>query len=415
MKNTNSNQLFCSFCGIPAESAPNKEGVPFIVRTLGDNLRICNCCVLSLENSLKQQLYHSYCADSFALSDFRLDLDAIIYSVQRKIINQDETIKKVATAIYKNITFKDPAIKSNIIIMGNTGTGKTAIVSELAKLFDVPYAIVDATDFSETGYVGREVNDMITDLIHKAGNDIHAAEQGILIIDEGDKKRGNQSSGRDVSGENVLLSMLKILEGVNVPITSKKENRTAFFDTSLLTIIFIGAFPGIEDIKKKRLSGSKKYGFSCNTDNHIIEQISDAYIPEDLINFGIPREFIGRFDTICMTNPLTLDDLYRIITESEISPYNIYKRKFAERGCSLRFTEEALLELSKQAIERGTGARGIKLVLNEIISDILYRALANNISANFLMTYENNEFITAYTDRPLIITDDDVLLSESSL
>lgn len=308
------------------------------------------------------------------------------------IIGQDEAKRVLSVAIYnhykkifvnkqeENIENDNILDKSNILLAGSTGCGKTLIVKTIAKLLGVPCYIGNATSITESGYVGDDVESLLVGLLRECDYDIEAAEMGIVFIDEIDKiakKGANVSITRDVSGEGVQQALLKMVEGnvVGVPPQGGRkhpEQPLLYIDTTNILFIASGAFPGIEDIIRKRLGGTK-IGF--NVDNNRVDKDDELIkysTPQDFKTFGLIPEFIGRFPVLTHVNELTVDDLTRILTEPKNSLVNQYIELFKMDGCKLTFCKESLEEIAKYANELKVGARGLRNIMETIMMDFMF-------------------------------------------
>lgn len=301
--------------------------------------------------------------------------------VLKSIIGQDKQVRKLLTAIYRSIYFG--TLKSNILIIGNSGTGKTETVKQIASKLGLPYTIEDATQYTQEGYVGLSITDMISHLIQStdldletANYDYETAEHGIIVVDEIDKKAGDDD---DISGTKVLHSLLKIIEGTVVPIDLDGIGEPYMFDTSDLIIIFLGAFEGIDEIRDKRLE-KNLIGFSSKTANEKTAEkskSSELYTKEDLIEYGLPTEFVGRLDTIIQMNNLTVDDLVKILSSSNISVFSKYKFELERRGITLSYNENLFGKIAEKALSIGTGARELSNIVNKMFENILYDIFSN--------------------------------------
>jgi len=314
--------------------------------------------------------------------------DEIKDYLDQYVIGQEEAKKVLSVAVYNHykklcLNKGNNAVeidKSNIILGGETGSGKTLLVKTIAKMLGVPYHIQDCTKITASGYVGSDVEDCLVGLLRNCNYDVKRAEMGIVMLDEGDKiaKKGeNVSITRDVSGECVQQSLLKIVEGdkVGVPPMGGRKNpmqECIYIDTTNILFILSGAFVGLEDIIKSRM-GSKTIGFSSeNTAKEKEDNIIKYTTPDDLRKFGLIPEFVGRFPVFTYVNKLEVDDLVTILTEPKNSLVKQYKRLLDMDNVSLKFDKEALTEIAKMAHTFGTGARGLRSIIETIMIDIMF-------------------------------------------
>lgn len=294
-------------------------------------------------------------------------------SVLTCIIGQNEPVRQIITAIYKAIVFK--SIKTNLLIIGDSGTGKTETIRQILKVLNLPYTIEDATKYTQEGYYGADVEEMIYNLFENANQDIERAQNGVIVIDEIDKKAGKGfSDERDVSGREVLNSLLKIIEGTKISIDIDKEPYIADFDTSNLIVIFLGAFSGLEEIRKKRLNTSKA-GFNLNKDTK--PKQDTKLLKQDLIRYGLPEEFVGRISTIVEMNKLTKQDLASILRNSKLSIFRAYQRELRERGISLYYSGRLFERIAEKSLLTDTGARELNNTVDYIFDRIIYEVLSN--------------------------------------
>ena len=298
--------------------------------------------------------------------------------VKRYIIGQDRPVRHILTAMYKALMFKN--IKSNILIIGNSGTGKTETIKQIARILKVPYSIEDATKYTSEGYYGADVTDMVYNLVENAGYDFEKARKGILAIDEIDKKLGHEDTSNDVAGVEVLKSLLKIIEGTTMKVDLPDPGvewmfDTRSFDTSGLIVVMMGCFPGIDKIRDKRLN-INRIGYDMS------EKLSEnsrqkRILKKDLIEYGMPEEFVGRIDTIVEMNKLTVDDLEQILKRSKLSIMRAYKAELKKLGVKVRYSDNLCKIIAEEALQIDTGARELKNVVNDVFGDALYRIFSN--------------------------------------
>ena len=315
-----------------------------------------------------------------------LTFKEMVEDIKKVVKGQDKQIEKLCATIIRNsqnvASDKISRKNNHIIIIGDSGTGKTLMINQLSRVTNKICSYEDATSYTEEGYVGDSIKDMLSNLLIKANYDLDIAENGIIVIDEGDKKRADQSNTRDISGKQVLFSMLKMLDGAKIPITLKKNalgESKIIFDTSKLTFIFIGVFEGIEDIIKKRTTKKTTIGFSYNEQKE--EQVNKTILPRDLIELGFPKEFIGRFPVIIKMNPMSKEIIKEILI-SKSSYLNEEIEKLSENGIIVELSEDIISEIADYVTiktdkndDLSTGARAIETVINYIFEDIWYKAL----------------------------------------
>ncbi len=400
MPNSNDHEICCSFCGKPQSVADRLIA--------GSGVYICDACV---------RLCMSIIEDEDRLKTGRSDEKEVgillpkPQEIKKKldeyVVGQDNAKMALSVAVYnhyKRIYFSDDDVeitKSNVLLLGPTGVGKTYLAQTLAKLLDVPFAIADATTLTEAGYVGEDVENILLRLIQAADYDIFKAERGIIYIDEIDKisrKSENQSITRDVSGEGVQQALLKILEGTVASVPPKggrKHPQQEAININTSNILFIcgGAFDGLEKIVQRRTaSGSLGFGGEVHGKKELdqIGWMKDV-TPHDLVKYGLIPELVGRIPVITALNALDEEALVRILREPKNSLLNQYKKLFDLDKVDLEFTEDALTAVAKKTLERKTGARGLRSILEDILMPLMYQVPSDYTIEKVVITKETVE------------------------
>ena len=383
----------CSFCG---------RGESEVEKLLsGRGVYICDQCIETASKLISQEP-----AEEFKSMGELPKPKEIKEFLDQYVIGQEKTKKILSVAVYnhyKRIEHGDKANdvelqKSNILMVGPTGSGKTFLVQNLAKILNVPFAIADATSLTEAGYVGEDVENILLKLIQAADNDIEAAERGIIYIDEIDKiarKSENPSITRDVSGEGVQQALLKIIEGTvaSVPPQGGRKHphqECLHIDTNNILFICGGAFDGIEKIIGDRI-GKKGLGFGATVESkkemNLTETLSQI-IPQDLLKFGLIPEFVGRLPVFTTLDQLDRATLIKIITEPKNALTKQYKALFGFDDVELEFTKDAVCAIADKAIERNTGARGLRAIIEDAMSDIMFETPSDNTIKKVTVTKE---------------------------
>ena len=390
----------CTFCGKSRQLVESLIAGP-------PHIYICNECIELCNTILKEDDRRDSGGGSVSpVTSDRLPTPREIKELlDEYVISQERAKKVISVAVHNHYKRLDSSVdtgdveieKSNILLIGPTGSGKTLIARTLARILDAPFAIGDATTLTEAGYVGEDVENLLLKLLQSADWDRERAERGIIFVDEIDKigrTNMNVSITRDVSGEGVQQSLLKMLEGTiaNVPPQGgRKHPEQSYIQIDTTNILFIcgGTFSGIEDLVRRRI-GEKTIGFEHDTgdDDEDISRLLDQVEPQDLLSFGLIPEFIGRLPVTAPLHPLSAADLVRIMVEPKNAIIRQYQKFFEMEGAVLEYSDEALLTLAEKALSKDTGVRAVRAILEDILVDVLYELPEITGKKKFLLTPE---------------------------
>ena len=398
----------CSFCG------KTQEQVRKLVA--GPGVYICDECIELCNEIIEEEIGEE---GDFSLVDLPKPQE-LKQALDQYVIDQEDAKKILSVAVYNHYKRINAAQKiedvelqkSNIVLIGPTGTGKTLLAQTLARILNVPFAIADATSLTEAGYVGEDVENILLKLIQAADYDIEKAEKGIVYIDEIDKiarKTDNPSITRDVSGEGVQQALLKILEGTVAsvpPQGGRKHPHQEFMQIDTTDILFIcgGAFDGLEKIIQSRVS-KKGIGFGADVqsiDQNNIGTILRQILPQDLLKYGLIPEFVGRIPVIATLDSLGMDALIRILTEPRNALVKQYQKMFELDDVSLEFKEGSLQVVADEAIKRNTGARGLRAIIEEVLLDVMFELPSRDDVSQCVITRE----VVLKREKPILVTQD---------
>lgn len=362
------------FClrSLPIDEFREKYGLKIAYNYFPDNLNEIDFKRLDKDQNLFME-QHKQEQEEESNKPSLPSINEVYDNIRKHIFCQDKPIKKILTAIYRNLLFEDPRLKPNIFLYGPTGVGKTAIINQISKILGLPMVIENSTDYSVTGYEGKSCGEALKHLYDRANGDLDLAQRGILVFDEIDKKRNQDGNSSNVAFGGVQDSLLKIIEGATFDITvDRHTGETIKFDTSLLTVIVSGAF---EDLYKEKRE-KRSIGFQTNTSEITINEDDDMI--KKIVNSGMKSEFIGRFNLFAELNSLNKENLKNILLNSESSAYKAYVENLGMAGYKTTINDDLANKICELAYKRGTGARALNEIVNSLFDDVMYTLFSSD-------------------------------------